>query len=115
MLERPDAVLEAQRRDLPQRTAVGRVMTETIPIKKLNGRPPFWCFRCHKGNMIMEALKSTSLENIIKIATQTNDPVGFGKALLTYIGAELSDAIRTELAARIEAQKAMTKEARVLA
>jgi hypothetical protein len=42
---RPDAPLEATRRDLPQRTGLGRVMTEPIPIKDRSGLPPGGCIQ----------------------------------------------------------------------
>jgi hypothetical protein len=37
---RPDPLLRATGRDLPQRTDAGRVMTDPIPTKKTDGFPP---------------------------------------------------------------------------
>jgi hypothetical protein len=52
-LERPDPKFAPPGRDLPQRTGQGRVMTETIPIKKQTGLPlPDVCIHTTKWETI---------------------------------------------------------------
>ncbi len=63
----------------------------------------------------MDNLKQMTLQQIIAIARLTEDPVDFGKKLLSYVGAELSTAIREELNDRDEKLKLMRKETKVLA
>lgn len=63
----------------------------------------------------MENFKQMTLQQIIALAKHTEDPVTFGKQLLAFVGAELSDAIREELASREEKLKLMKRETKVLA
>ncbi len=63
----------------------------------------------------MEHFKTFTISAVVEMAKHTTDPVEYGKNILTFIGAELSEAIRTELAARIERQRQLVKDAKVLA
>ena len=66
------------------------------------------------GATAMEHFKNMPIAAMIEMSKHVADPVQFGKDLLTYIGAELSTAIRAEMADRIERQKAMSKDAKAL-
>lgn len=63
----------------------------------------------------MENLKQMTLQEILAFARNARDPVEFGKSVLTYVGAELSSAIRDELGTREEQLKIMKRETKVLA
>src|SRR5262245_4528371 len=67
MLLAPRPAAETTGRDLPQRTGLGRVMTDTTPTKKPDGLPP--PRRCiHSTHLEVKSMSTISRRNMLTAA-----------------------------------------------